>query len=159
MLSTSYNNAFEATGTTLADSGVARNDLLTSTAYPDATPAWSTLSTGQWANLTVDQWANLGVGADNGTGPNMTRTTRRQLTYPNGRTIAPSYGTSGGMSDYLNRVDAIQDTTSGATTLASYTYLGVGTVVRITLPEPGIWLDLWGGTSGVFAGLDQFRKF
>jgi len=65
-----------------------------------------------------------------------------QLTYTNGRTIAPSYGASGGMSDYLNRVDAINDTTSGTTTLAAYTYLGVGFVVRIASPEPGIWLDL-----------------
>ncbi len=35
------------------------------------------------------------------------------LTYPNGRVITYSHGTSGGMSDYLNRVDAIEDTTSG----------------------------------------------
>ena len=53
------------------------------------------------------------------------------------------------MSDYLNRVDAINDTTSGTTTLAEYLYLGAGFVIRITYPEPGIWLDLWGGTSGI----------
>ncbi len=80
------------------------------------------------------------------------------LTYPNGRAITYSQGTSGGMSDYLNRVDSIQDTTSGTTTLASYTYLGAGTVIRITYPEPSVWLDLWGGTSGVFAGIDRFGR-
>lgn len=80
------------------------------------------------------------------------------LTYPNGRLITYGYGTSGGMSDYLNRVDAIQDTTSGTTTLANYTYLGVGIVVRITYPQPSVWLDLWGGTSGTFNGIDLFDR-
>jgi hypothetical protein len=35
-----------------------------------------------------------------------------QLTYPSGRTIGYSYGSSGGINDYLNRVDTIQDTTA-----------------------------------------------
>jgi len=80
------------------------------------------------------------------------------LTYPNGRVITYSYGTSGGMNDRLNRIDTIQDTTSGTTSLASYTYLGLGTVVRITYPQANVWLDLWGGTSGVFNGLDLFSR-
>jgi RHS repeat-associated protein len=80
------------------------------------------------------------------------------LIYPNLRNIAYSFGTSGGMNDLLNRVDTIQDTTSGTTNLASYTYLGLGTVVRITYPQPSVWLDLWGGSSGVFAGLDLFNR-
>jgi len=81
-----------------------------------------------------------------------------QLTYPNLRTIAYYFGTSGGMNDLLNRVDTIQDTTSGTVDLASYTYLGLGTVVRIAYPQPSVWLDLWGGTSGVFNGLDLFNR-
>jgi RHS repeat-associated protein len=262
-------------GTTLADSGVARNDLLRCTAYPGASLSWSTLDSNGWANLTVDQWANLPVAPDdehitqnsyNRLGEPATFTDQRgtvrtftrdvlgrltddgvttvgsdtdstvlrisrayeirgmvstitsadnatpgsgtilnqvvlgyndfsqlfsdqqehsgavsgstpsvqyaydpgasssneirlnQLTYPNGRTVAYSFGTSGGMSDYLNRVDAINDTSSGTTTLAQYVYLGAGMVVRITYPEPGIWLDLWGGTSGVFAGIDLFGR-
>jgi RHS repeat-associated protein len=80
------------------------------------------------------------------------------LTYPNSRVITYSYGTSGGVNDLLNRVDTIQDTTSGTTDLASYTYLGLGTVVRIQYPEPSVWLDLWGGTSGTFNGLDLFNR-
>ena len=31
------------------------------------------------------------------------------LTYPNARVVTYTYGTSGGMSDYLNRIDAIQN--------------------------------------------------
>ena len=228
-------------GTTLADSGVCRNDLLRCTAYPGASLSWSTLDSNGWANLTVDQWANLPINPDdehitqvtyNRLGERATFTDQRgtvrtftrdllgrttndcvttvgsntdgavlqiattyeirgmvsmitstdsgtpgsgtilnqvqftynvfaqliedqqshsgavgsgtpsvqyaydsggsgsneirlnQLTYPNDRTIAYSFGTSGGMSDYLNRVDAINDTTSGTTTLAQYLYLG-----------------------------------
>ena len=40
------------------------------------------------------------------------------LRYPNGRILTYSYGTSGGMSDYLNRVDSIVDT-SGPLALPS----------------------------------------
>jgi len=262
-------------GTTLAESGVARNDLLRCTAYPGASLSWSTLDSNGWANLTVDQWASLPVTPDNeqitqvtynrlgepatiseqrGTvrtftrdllgrktddgvttvGSNTDDAVRRiswafevrgmvstitsadnatpgagtivnqvalayndfaqlvtdqqehsgavtsgtpsvqysfdsgasssneirlnEVTYPNERTIAYSFGTSGGMSDYLNRVDAINDTTSGTTTLAQYLYLGAGTPIRIAYPEPSIWLDLWGGTSGTFNGIDLFGR-
>ena len=261
-------------GAALADSGVARNDLLRMTAYPDATPGWSTLGVDDWANLTVDQWAALTAdptddvtqltynrlgepvtftdqrdtvrafyrdllgrltndcvttvgtntdnavlqiarayeirgmvstitSADNATpgagtivnqvalayndfaqlvtdqqehngaltsgtpgvqyafdsGASSSNEIRlNEVTYPNDRTIAPDYGISGGVSDYLNRVDAINDTTSGTTALAQYLYLGAAFVVRITSPEPGIWLDLWGGTSGTFAGIDLFGR-
>jgi RHS repeat-associated protein len=258
-------------GTTLVDSGVARNDLLTSTAYPDVTPAWSTLTTGQWANLTVDQWANMPIdppagndvttvtynrlgqrvtftdqrgtirtfyydllgrqtndcvttvgsntdnavlqiamtyeirgmastitstnsatvgsgtivnqvqltyntfgqliedeqahsGAVSGTTPSVqyaydtggsssNEIRLNQLTYPNGRMV--SYNFASGMDSTLNRVTSISDTSA---TLASYTYLGLGAVVRITYPQPSVWLDLWGGTSGVFNGIDQFNR-
>jgi RHS repeat-associated protein len=262
-------------GTTLADSGVARNDLLRCTACPGAVLSWATLDSNAWSNLTVDQWANLPVGPDDeqitqntynrlselatftdkratvrtftrdvlgrltddgvttvgsDTDATVLRISRtfevrgmvstitsadtatpgagtilnqvalgyndfsqlvtdqqehggavsgstpsvgyvydsgvsssneirlNQLTYPNGRTIAYSFGISGGMSDYLNRVDAINDTTSGTTTLAQYVYLGASMVIRISYPEPSVWLDLWGGTSGVFNGVDQFNR-
>jgi RHS repeat-associated protein len=80
------------------------------------------------------------------------------LIYPNSRVITSSYGTSGGMNDYLSRVDTIQDTTSGTNNLSSYAYLGSSMVVRITYPQPSVWLDLWGGTSGTFDGLDLFSR-
>ena len=260
-------------GTTLADSGVARNDLLRATIYPNTDLSWATLTAGQWASLTAAQWAALraypvdttfvnynrlgeqttftdqrstvrtftrdalgrqtddGVttvgsntdsavlrisrvyeirglvstitSADNATpgsgtilnqvqftyndfgqliedeqehggavggstpsveyaydsgGSSSNEIRLNQLTYPNGRTIGYGFGTSGEMSDYLSRVEAINATSSGTTTLAQYLYLGAGMVIRITNPEPGIWLDLWGGTSGTFAGIDQFGR-
>jgi RHS repeat-associated protein len=202
-------------GTTLANSGIARNDLLSQTAYPDAL-GWSTLAVGQWANLGVNDWGALPLDPTgdvtsltyNRLGEKQTFTDQRgvvrtvlnqvaltyntfaqltleqqehsgavtgstpsvgyaydsgasgsneirlnQLTYPNGRVI--SYNTATGMDATLNRVTSISDTSAA---LASYAYLGLGSVVRITYPQPGVWLDLWGGTSGVFAGLDLFNR-
>jgi hypothetical protein len=31
-------------------------------------------------------------------------------------------------------------------------------IVRIDYPQPGVRLDLWGGTSGTFNGLDPFNR-
>jgi RHS repeat-associated protein len=255
-------------GTTLTESGVARNDLLRYTLYPDAEEVWPNLSVDGWASMTVDDWANLEItstdsvsytynslgqqtsitdqrgtvrslyydslgrltndcvstvgddtddtvlqiaasyevrgmvqsvtsldNATPGSGtalnqtwnsyntfgqlieeqqehsgtvttstvsvqyayatatPNSTRAVN--LTYPNGRIIGFNYGVTGGMNDYLSRVQAIQ---SDGSDIAQYTYLGLSTVVRITYPQPSVWLDLWGGTSGTFNGLDQFNR-
>ncbi len=79
------------------------------------------------------------------------------LTYPSGRVITYSYGSGGGMNDRLCRVQTIHDTTNSVD-LATYAYLGIGTVVRITYSQPEVWLDLWGGTSGTFNGLDLFGR-
>jgi len=256
-------------GTTLTDSGVARNDLLSQTVYPDAARGWAELSTFDWGNLGVDDWANLlldatgdvttitynrlgeqttftdqrgtvrtfyydklgrrtndcvstvGSGTDNavlqiattfevrglastitstnsatpgsGTVVNQVQLTYNtfsqlteeqqshsgavggstpsvqyaydsggsssneirlnQLTYPNGRAV--SYNFASGMDSILNRITSISDTSA---TLAEYSYLGASTVVRITYPQPSVWLDLWGGTSGTFNGFDRFNR-
>jgi RHS repeat-associated protein len=150
-----------------------RGMVATVTSFDNATPGSGTalnqcaLTYNSFAQLTKEQQDHNGAvsgsspsvqyGYDSGaSSPNEIRL--NGLTYPNGRVITYSYGTSGGMNDLLNRVDTIQDTTSGTTDLASYTYLGLGTVVRIEYPEPEIWLDLWGGTSGTFNGLDLFNR-
>ena len=91
--------------------------------------------------------------ADGSSSSNQIRATG--MTYPNGRVITRDYGTSGGLDDLLNRVNTIKD---GTTTLAAYTYIGSGTVVRIDFTEPTVMLDLWGGTSGTFAGIDRFGR-
>jgi hypothetical protein len=31
-------------------------------------------------------------------------------------------------------------------------------IIRIDYPEPSVRLDLWGGTSGTFAGIDRFGR-
>ena len=82
------------------------------------------------------------------------------LRYPDGRLVHHTYGTSGSDADNLNRLDAIKDDSSGSpgATLAQYTYLGLDQVVVLDLPEPDIKLDLFGGTSGSYAGLDRFDR-
>jgi RHS repeat-associated protein len=77
------------------------------------------------------------------------------ITYPDSRAITSDYGSSGGMNDALNRIQAIKDST---TSLAGYLYLGADTVIRIDYSEPTIRLDLWGGTSGTFNGFDRFGR-
>lgn len=42
--------------------------------------------------------------------------------------------------------------------LAGYTYLGLRRVIRINYMQPQVWLDLWGGTSGIFNGFDIFNR-
>jgi RHS repeat-associated protein len=94
--------------------------------------------------------------ADGSSGSNQVRGTT--LTYPNGRVLTYGYGTSGGMDDELNRVDALIDDDSSSTHLADYTYLGAAAPVRVDYPQPQVRLDLWGGTSGSYAGLDSFDR-
>ena len=86
---------------------------------------------------------------------------RPTLTYPNGRAITVSYGTAGGISDSASRVDNLTD---GATTLVNYAYLGLGTAVQTTYPQPGIQYTLLGSSGGtspagdIYWGLDLFGR-
>jgi RHS repeat-associated protein len=77
---------------------------------------------------------------------------------PNSSTPSMSLSKAGpgSLMDYLlNRIQSIKDS---STTLAKYTYLGAGTVVQIEYEEPEVKLDLWGGNSGTFDGLDRFNR-
>jgi len=80
--------------------------------------------------------------------------------YPNGRLVHYTYGSAGSDADNLSRLDAIKADNSGSPgdTLASYVYLGLGTVLREDYEEPDVRLDLWGGTSGSFQGFDRFGR-
>jgi RHS repeat-associated protein len=75
------------------------------------------------------------------------------VTYPNGRLV--SYNFTDTLDAELNRITSISDTSA---TLASYTYLGSGLVVRLTYPQPNVWLDLWEGFTGTFNGIDQWNR-
>ena len=80
------------------------------------------------------------------------------IAYPNGRTILYTYSSgSEGLDIELNRFNCIIEFGTGIH-LATYTYLGMSTVVQIEYSEPGVMLDLWGGTSGTFAGIDLFGR-
>ncbi|MEO8494662.1 MAG: RHS repeat-associated core domain-containing protein, partial [Planctomycetota bacterium] len=84
---------------------------------------------------------------------NQTRLT--SVTYPGGREIDFDYGTSGGIDDALSRVQQLLD---GATTLAEYNYLGAGTAVQLSYPQPDEMMDLWDETTGTYTGLDRFGR-
>ncbi|ADG66878.1 AmoP [Planctopirus limnophila DSM 3776] len=83
------------------------------------------------------------------------------LTYPNGRELTYSFGTSGSMPDQLSRVAAIIDDDS--THLVDYEYLGQRTFVISDSPEPGIQWTLVGSsddpdTGDIYTGLDRFGR-
>ena len=145
-----------------------RGMVATVTSYNNATPGSGTalnqcaLTYNSFAQLTEEQQDHNGTAS--GSSPNVqyaydsgasgsNELRLNGLTYPNTRVV--NYNYASGMDATLNRLTSVSDT---GVTLASYTYLGFGTVVRITYPQPSVWLDLWGGTSGTFAGLDLFDR-
>jgi RHS repeat-associated protein len=67
------------------------------------------------------------------------------------------YGATGGINDRLSRVESVVDSNDGSVT-AEYTYIGTGSAVRLDYGEPQVMLDLWGGTSGQFDGVDRFGR-
>ncbi|MBA4031121.1 MAG: hypothetical protein C0478_09575 [Planctomyces sp.] len=79
------------------------------------------------------------------------------LVYPNGRELTYDCGTTNGLDDALSRVVSIIDDDS--THLVDYQYLGRGTFVTSTSPEPGIQWTLVGSsddpdTGDIYTGLD-----
>ncbi len=78
--------------------------------------------------------------------------------YPNGRKVFFDYSSTAGAA--LNRLDAIKDDNGGSpgNTLASYTYLGLGTMVVEDFVQPQVKLDYFGGTSGTYSGFDDFGR-
>jgi RHS repeat-associated protein len=93
------------------------------------------------------EWQAVGGAVNTGTSPNVqyaysfapsgsTNHSRlTSITYPNGRVITYNYAS--GLADTISRLSSITD---GATTLESYAYLGLSTVVKRTLAN-GIALD------------------
>ncbi len=78
--------------------------------------------------------------------------------YPNGRKVFFDYSSTAGAA--LNRLDAIKDDNGGSpgNTLASYTYLGLGTMVVEDFVQPQVKLDYFGGSLGTYAGFDDFGR-
>jgi RHS repeat-associated protein len=77
------------------------------------------------------------------------------LFYPNGRELEYGYGPADGIDDKLNRVFELKGLNN---TYARYQYLGEDTITRLTMPQPDIMLDLWGGTVGQYTGWDRFGR-
>jgi len=78
--------------------------------------------------------------------------------YPNGRKVHFDY--SGTHDGNLNRLTAVKDDNGGSpgNSLAEYTYLGAGTPVIEDYVQPDVRLDYFGGTTGTYAGFDNFGR-
>jgi len=140
---TSYNNATPGSGTAVNEVAFTYN---TFSQLVEEQQEWSGAVTG--STLSVQYGYDTG-----GSGSNEIRQT--SLSYPSSRVINYVYGS--GMDSALNRITSIQDN-STSVNLATYTYLGLNTVIRVDYSQPQVRLDLWGGTSGTFNGLDLFNN-
>ena len=78
--------------------------------------------------------------------------------YPNGRLVHFTYGSTDSTADVLNRLDAIKDDSSGSPgdVLASYSYLGLGTIVVEDYQQPDVQLEYFFDSS--YAGFDRFGR-
>jgi hypothetical protein len=119
--------------------------------------------------LSSQKWQAHGGAVNKGTSPNVQYTYTEactannsrltSITYPNGRVI--NYNYASGVDDTISRLTSITD---GATTLESYTYLGLDTVVKRAHPQPGVdltYIDPAGGTGDAgdkYTGLDRFDR-
>ncbi|MEZ6032037.1 MAG: RHS repeat-associated core domain-containing protein [Planctomycetaceae bacterium] len=80
------------------------------------------------------------------------------MTYPNGRVQFSDYGTANAFEDRLNLVNRLRETNGTGTILAEYSRTGSGTTMLTDYQQPDLKLDLFGGTSGTYAGLDRFGR-
>ena len=86
------------------------------------------------------------------------------LTYPDRRVVNHDYGTSGGTGDATSRIESLIDADS-VTHLASYSYLGVGSIIQVNESQPEIQYTLTGIQGGndpvtgdIYRGLDLFSR-
>jgi YD repeat-containing protein len=82
------------------------------------------------------------------------------LSYPDGRVLSYDYtsGSDSGLDHARNRVRYLDDGLGGPA-LAEYSYLGAGTIVRVTYPEPCLRGGVYQGRgSDPYTGLDAFGR-
>ncbi len=79
-----------------------------------------------------------------------------QVTYPDGRTAEYAYGSGGSITDRLDLVAGIASTKGANTaTVASYTCLGAGTIVKTERPSVTGGLTLSYGAAGDGSGAEH----
>jgi RHS repeat-associated protein len=86
------------------------------------------------------------------------------MVYPSGRVLSYAYGSVGGQSDRLSRVESYIDD-DGTSHIIDYTFLGAGTFVESDRPQPSLkWSIITdqGGTDpntgDIYRGLDRFGR-
>jgi len=86
------------------------------------------------------------------------------MTYPSGQVLYYNYGSTGSLNSVISRLDNMvgSDDNGGTTTLESYQYLGLGTVVQRIENEANIALTYIGSAGGdggdIYRGLDRFGR-
>jgi RHS repeat-associated protein len=88
------------------------------------------------------------------------------MIYPSGSVLNYNYGTANGTNDVISRLDNLSETNGNVTTtLESYSYLGLGTVVKRAHPEDGVDLtyikqgmESNGDAGDPYNGLDRFGR-
>ncbi|MFO0425215.1 MAG: RHS repeat domain-containing protein, partial [Planctomyces sp.] len=83
---------------------------------------------------------------------------QESVTYPNGRILFSDYGTAGALEDRMGSVKRLRESNGSGTILAEYSHTGSGSTVLTDYQQPAVKLDLFGGTSGTYAGLDRFGR-
>ena len=89
-----------------------------------------------------------------------------QLTYPNGRVLARTYGAGGSLDDLLDREEALADGTGGQPPrLVEYEYVGSGAVAVARYPQPDLELtyvklghEPVGDGGDPYTGWDRFGR-
>jgi RHS repeat-associated protein len=86
------------------------------------------------------------------------------MVYPSGRVLTYSYGSTGGQSERLSRVESYIDD-DGTSHIVDYLYLGAASIVEGDRPQPQMkWtlIDLLGtndpDTGDIYTGLDRFGR-
>ncbi len=80
------------------------------------------------------------------------------VTYPDGRVLFSDYGASDEIDDRTGRIKRIRETSGTGTILAEYSKTGAGRIAVTDYQVPDLKLDLFGGTSGTYAGWDRFGR-
>ena len=80
------------------------------------------------------------------------------LTYPSGRVLFYDYGTADALADRLSAPEKLRETNGSGIILVEYSRTGSGNAVITDYQQPDVKLDLFGGTTGTYAGMDRFGR-
>ncbi|MFN8710617.1 MAG: RHS repeat-associated core domain-containing protein, partial [Planctomyces sp.] len=83
---------------------------------------------------------------------------QESVIYPNGRILFSDYGTADALEDRSGIVKRLRENSGAGTILAEYSHTGSGTTMITDYQQPDLKLDLFGGTTGTYAGLDRFGR-
>lgn len=154
----------------LAYDPLGRVSTVTQLAASDATVDQVSYAYDSWGNvLTFAQDPDSALGTSSGrdsysvgydlaianpsNAANLVRRTALKLNYATLATY--NYGTSGQINDALSRVQSIS---VGGVTVATYDYMGAGTVVSQTLNQPNLYSSTFDPSTITYPGLDRFNR-